>query len=215
MTLRSIAAAVLVAVVLTPAAAAHGGGGGRLGYHSTVVRLTPANAAIHVQVIDSDDRLEVHVDRDTTLIIDGYQNEPYLRFDDTGVYRNTLSPATYLNDDRYGHIKLPAQANPKATPVWVKVAPPGRTFDWHDHRIHWMSTTYPPVVSADKTIPHHIFNWTVPGTVDGKPFKIDGSLDYKPLPGQKFPVVLVIPLAILALAGGALVVLRNRRSGTR
>ena len=211
-TLRSVAAATLVAAVLAPAAAAHGGGGGRLGYHSTVIRLTPANPAVHVQVVDSDDRLQVHVDGNTTLIVDGYEKEPYLRFDPSGVFRNTLSPATYLNDDRYGSVELPADANPKAAPVWVKVAPAGRLYEWHDHRIHWMSTTYPPVVAADKSIPHHIFNWTVPGTVDGKRLQIKGSLDYKPLPSQKFPVVLVVPLILVAVGGVALVYLRNRRT---
>ena len=211
MTRRVIAAAAFVAAVLVPAAAAHGGGG-RLGYHSTVIRLTPPDPAVHVRVVDSDDRLQTRVDGNTVLIVDGYEKEPYLRFDPTGVYRNNRSPATYLNDDRYGNIKLPAAANPKASPQWVKVAPAGRTYEWHDHRIHWMSTTYPPKVAADKSVPHHIFNWTVPGTNDGKPFQINGSLDYKPLPDQKFPITLVVPLVLVALGGAVLVYVRNRRS---
>jgi len=211
MSRRALIAAALTAVVLAPAAAAHGGGGGRLGYSSTVVQLIPEQPAVHVQVLDSDDRLQVRVDGNHTLVIDGYQNDPYLRFDHTGVYRNARSPATYLNDARFGDVKLPPQANAKSTPMWVKVAAAGRSYEWHDHRIHWMSTTYPPVVARDKTVAHHIFDWTVPGTFDAKPLTIRGSLDYKPLPGGKFPIVLTIPLALLAVGGAALVYLRNRR----
>jgi hypothetical protein len=211
-TARVASVAALVACIVAPAAAAHGGGGGKLGYHSTVLRLVPAVAAVHVRVVDSDDRLQLSVTGNQTVVIDGYENEPYLRFGPTGVYRNTRSPATYLNDDRFGKVKLPTLADPKAEPQWTKVAPAGRVYEWHDHRIHWMSTTYPPVVSSDKKQPHHIFNWSVPGTVDGARFQIHGSLDYKPLPGQRFPILLIVPLIVLAVGGGALVYVRNRKA---
>ncbi len=211
MILRRAALVALAACVLAPAAAAHGGGGGRLGYHSGVVKLEPATPAINVRVVDSDDRLQMNVAGKQIVVINGYEKEPYLKFDPTGVYRNAHSPATYLNDDRFGNIDLPASADPKAEPQWVKVAPAGRVYEWHDHRIHWMSATYPPKVAANKKIAHHIFDWTVPGTVNGAPLQIEGTLDYRPLPGQKFPFLLVVPLALVAIGGGALVYWRNRR----
>jgi hypothetical protein len=204
-----IAAATLVALCASPAAVAHGGGAAK-GYRSTVTGVVPA-AGIEAAVLDGDDRLQLVVNGDRTVVIEGYEGEPYLRFGPDGVFENARSPAAYLNDDRYGQVELPDETDPDAAPRWRSVAPAGRAYDWHDHRIHWMAETYPPVVAADRSTPHHVFDWKVPGTIDGKPLAITGSLDYEPPPGQRFPRVLLIPLALLVALGGALVVLRRRR----
>jgi hypothetical protein len=145
-------------------------------------------------------------------VIEGYEGEPYLRFAPDGVYENSRSPATYLNEDRYGKIDIPDEADPDATPQWERVAPGGRAYDWHDHRIHWMSETYPPAVAADTSVSQHVFDWKVPGTIDGAPLEVTGSLDYEPLPGRSFPRVLLVPLALLLVLGIGLVVLRHRRT---
>jgi hypothetical protein len=42
------------------------------------------------------------------ILVPGYDGEPYLRFTADAVYRNERSPATYLNEDRYGGVELPA-----------------------------------------------------------------------------------------------------------
>lgn len=44
-------------------------------------------------------------------------------------------------------------------------------------------------------------DWNVPATENGKPFFIDGSLDYKPPPTKGFPVTLAIVLATLVGVG--------------
>ena len=137
------------------------------------------------------------------------QGEAYLSFRDGRVYRNNRSPATYLNDDRYGKVALPAQADPKAAPVWEEIGQ-RETYDWHDHRIHWMSPTLPPRVEAVKDEPQHVVDWTVPGTLDGQPLRISGSLDYEPPPSGN-PRVLVIIGVFLLFAGGSVIWLRHRR----
>ncbi len=200
---------VLVVLGNSPAAAPHGGGAAK-GYVSTVSSITPANGEIEAEILDADDRLQLSVRGDHVVVIDGYEGEPYLRFSSDGVERNRHSPATYLNDDRYGAVRLPAAADPKASPDWEPVAPAGRPYDWHDHRIHWMSTSYPPVVVADQSRPHRIFIWSVPGTIDGRRFAVHGHLDYAPLPGQRFPRLLVIPLVGLFLLAVAVALLRRR-----
>ena len=73
-----------------------------------------------------------------------------------------------------------------------------------------MSTSYPPVVVADQSRPHRIFIWSVPGTIDGRRFAVHGHLDYAPLPGQRFPRLLVIPLVGLFLLAVAVALLRRR-----
>jgi hypothetical protein len=205
---RALVSATLTALVVCSAASAHGGGGA-LGFRSKVTRITPTTQGVSVQVVDYDDRLELRNNTGKTLIILGYQGEPYLAFRDGRVYRNTHSPATYLNDDRYGQVALPAQADPKAPPDWDQVSP-REDYDWHDHRIHWMSRTLPPKIQAAKDKPHHVFNWTVPARLDGKPLTIAGTLNYQP-PPDKIPKVLIVILVLVAVLGAAAVWLRRRR----
>jgi hypothetical protein len=211
----STTAVALVALLLGPAALGHEGGGAAKGYASNVTAVQPAAPSLRLAVLDGDDRLQLRVDGPQTVVIHGYEGEPYLRFSPEGVDRNRRSPATYLNDDRYGKVRLPADADPDAPPEWERVGPAGRAYEWHDHRIHWMSPTYPPVVEAAKDRPHHVFDWKVPGTLDGRPLEIRGSLDYTPLPGQRFPKLLIVPVALVAVLGVALILLRRRRERRR
>ena len=102
----ALVSAGLATFCLAPSASAHGGGGGK-GYRSSIVRLVPASPFVHVTVVDSDDRLRLRVDGNHGVVINGYEGEPYLRFAPSGVYRNRRSPATYLNDDRYGEGQAP------------------------------------------------------------------------------------------------------------
>jgi LPXTG-motif cell wall-anchored protein len=204
--IKSVAVAALAALAVCPAAAAHGGGGA-LGFRSKVTRITPAALGVSVTVLDYDDRLELHNESGKPLVVLGYEGEPYLAFRDGRVYRNVHSPATYLNDDRFGNVALPAAADPKAQPAWEEVSP-HETFDWHDHRIHWMSTTLPPKVRAAKDEPHHVFDWTVPAELAGKPVTISGSLDYEP-PSSGNPTILLVLLGIVIVGGAALLWFRR------
>jgi hypothetical protein len=209
---RALVGAALAALVVCSAAAAHGGGGA-LGFRSKVTKITPAVQGLSVTVVDYDDRLQLRNDTGEPIVILGYQGEPYLAFRDGHVYRNTRSPATYLNDDRFGQVAIPEQADPKAPPLWEEVSP-REDFDWHDHRIHWMSRTLPPKVQAAKDEPHHVFDWSVPARLDGQPLKIAGTLDYEP-PPNKIPKPLIALLVAIVLAGGAAVWLRVRRERKR
>ena len=111
-----------------------------------------------VSVCDADDRLRLRNESGQPLVILGYQGEPYLVFRDGKCSGTEHSPATYLNDDRYGQVELPEEADPAAEPRWEEVAP-RETYEWHDHRIHWMSTTLPPKVEVANDQRHHVFDW--------------------------------------------------------
>ena len=96
-------------------------------------------------------------------MVPGYEGEPYLRFLKSGrVEVNVNSPARYLNEERYGGVTIPKTAGAKATPKWQLVAQGGE-YEWHEHRIHWMSTIEPPRVKASggKTL-MKVFDWNVP-----------------------------------------------------
>lgn len=212
MPLRIALATALVALVACPAAASHGGGAAQ-GYRSTVVRVVPELSGLAARVIDGDDEFELTNTGGREIVIEGYEGEPYLRFTREGVFENQRSPAAYLNDDRYANVEVPASADPKAAPDWKSVAA-GVQYSWHDHRVHWMSPAPPGKVAAAQDVEHHIFDWTVPGTVDGEKLTIDGSLDYAP-PKDGFPVgvLLAVVAASLALFAGVVWFGLRRRRG--
>jgi hypothetical protein len=211
--LRLLSAALLAALVACPAAAGHGDGASR-GYTSKVTAITPQLDGLTVQVLQGDDQLRLRNDSGRELLIEGYDGEPYLRFGaDGGVFRNVNSPATYLNEERYGGVDVPATASNTAAPRWERVAR-GGTYDWHDHRIHWMSTIDPAKVREAKDEPHHVFDWNVPGSVEAQPLAIRGSLDYEPPPKSSFNPILIAPLVALALAGAIVWWARRREETT-
>jgi hypothetical protein len=178
-----------------------------------VLSVTPDISGLSARVIDGDDELELTNTGGREIVIEGYEGEPYLRFTREAVFENQRSPAAYLNDDRYAAVEVPDSADPKASPEWKSVAA-GVQYGWHDHRVHWMSPVPPEKVSAAKDVEHHIFDWSVPGTVDGERLAIDGSLDYVPPSGGISPLVVVaVGAASLALFVGVLWFgLRRRRS---
>ena len=118
----ALAAAALAGLVAAPAAVAHGVGAAQ-GYVSTLTQLDPPALGVYVEVRGQDDRLRLSNTTGKVFVVDGYDGEPYLRFTPNGVYRNARSPATYLNADRFAQTPVPATANPKADPRWVRVAP--------------------------------------------------------------------------------------------
>jgi hypothetical protein len=198
---RALGVAALLACLLVPGAEAHFGTG-KLGYRSTIEGLQPRVRGVEVKVLYGDDQVWMNNRSGETVVIDGYGGEPYLRFAPRGIFVNINSPAEYLNQDRYGKSTVPKSASPKAAPNWKQLAG-GDVWAWHDHRIHYMSPTFPPVIAAAPRKPHHVFDWKVPATANGKRFFIAGSLDYKPPPVKKesFPVALVIALAVVIGAG--------------
>jgi hypothetical protein len=131
-----------------------------------------------------------------TVVIGGYQREPYLRLDDHGVWQNQHSPAVYL-DQAQTIDQLPPTADAKAKPEWVRLNE-GRTATWHDHRIHWMSASLPTVAKADPSHTHVIEDWTIPIVIDGKPGAIRGTLTY--VPTSKAGQILAWSLVGLILA---------------
>jgi hypothetical protein len=198
---RALGVAALVACLVAPGAQAHFNTA-KLGYRSTIEGLQPRVRGVETKVLYGDDQVWMNNRSGETVVIEGYGGEPYLRLAPKGIFVNINSPAGYLNQDRYGKSTVPKSASPKADPNWKQLAG-GDVWAWHDHRIHYMSSTFPPVISAAPDKPHHVFDWKVPATANGKTFFIAGSLDYKPPPkqSQSFPFALVIALAVV-IGGG-------------
>ena len=149
------------------------------GYVSTVSALVPPVLGVDARVLGGDDRLRVSNYSGKTIVVLGYEREPYLRFDKDGVWANTRSPAAHLNRFRRPHGLRPGVADPSAPPRWKLVAR-GVTYEWHDHRIHWVASEPPAGVQEHPDRIQRIFNWRVPGLADGKRFAISGFLGYAP-----------------------------------
>ena len=207
--LRLIAAvSALIALSAAPAANAHQG---NPNYRSVVERVVPKLPGLRLQVLNLDDRLELQNTTGKTVTIGGYQGEPYARvLGDGTVEVNRNSPAFYLNDSRTSTGTVPANAKAGATPSWQLVDRAGR-FQWHDHRIHWMSSI-PPQQVKDKSKRTKVFDWKVPLEVGTTKGSIDGTLFWAGTNGGGAPVGAYAGLAAIALLGlGAVVVVRRRR----
>jgi hypothetical protein len=179
---RALALLALVALGLPAAVIAHPGST-LTGYVSTVSAVVPNVLGVNALVLGGDDRLRISNYSGKTLVIMGYEGEPYLRFDETGVYANTLSPAAHLNRFRLPRPLKPGVADPSARPRWRRVAP-GVTYEWHDHRIHWTGREPPAGVREHPDRIQRIFTWRVPGRADGARFAITGFLGYAPDPSK-------------------------------
>jgi len=207
--------AAIAALAFVPAAAAHAPGEkSPEGYSSKVTSVSPKLGGITVAVVEGDDELELQNTTGKTVIVYGYDKEPYLRFDAKGVYENQHSPAAFLNDDRFGKTAVPKDASGEAVPEWLRVSG-GTSFSWHDHRIHWMSPIPPDPVRKDKNSEHHIYDWTVRASVDGKPLTIAGTLDYLPPESGGMSTGLIAGIGAgtaAVLAAAAAVLVRRRRA---
>jgi hypothetical protein len=204
----ALVAACLLAGLLTASAAWAKGGH----FESKIRAVKPAVSGLKLTVLEDDKYFHLQNETGRTVVVDGYDGEPYLRFRPDGVVeRNSHSPATYLNANRYGGQKVPPSASPSARPRWGPAAKNG-TFTWFDHRIHLTLKRPPPEVAKAKKR-KKIFDWEVPLTVGGRPARVVGTLVWEPASSSGgFPVWLVVVLAaavLLALA--AILLLRRRR----
>jgi hypothetical protein len=206
----AVAATFAVLCATAPVALAHEG---NPNYRSEVRAIAPAVPGLEARVLNYDDGIQFVYDGDRPLLVEGYRDEPYLRFNPDGrVEVNRHSPAAYLNEDRFAQVELPGRADHKAPPSWETVSENGR-YDWHDHRIHWMGEgTLPPQIK-DEGERTKVFDWAIPVSAGG-PAEVRGTLTWVGKDEGGFPVAAGLSLGG-ALVGGALLVVAVRRRRAR
>lgn len=186
--------------------------GSNYNYRSNITRITPEVPGLHLEVLEFADRLLLRNRTGKMVTVYGYQGEPYARvLADGAVEVNEHSPAYYLNQNFYGEVNVPSSASPTATPDWKLVDRTGQ-FEWHDHRIHYMSPALPAQVK-DESKRTKIFDWQVPIAVGSKPAAVDGQLFWVPEQGTKTPVAAIVALVLIVLAALAFVLVVRRRRG--
>ena len=176
---------VAAAFAFTPSSATYAHGGSDVEVTSNYrTRLTevPAEPGLDVEIVDITGTVRVGWHGEGQLVIFGYEGEPYLRLSPSGVERNSRSPATYLNQDRYANVAVPASADAKAEPEWAFLGS-DPVVQWHDHRNHWMTTIPPTQVTNDRGSTHVIFErWEIAVSIDGRDATIAGELTWVPPP---------------------------------
>ncbi len=202
--LARLAGAFVAALVLVPVpvVSAHGGMDTEVtSNYRTLLTGVPDVDGLNAEIVDISGTIRLTWNGRGTLVVYGYEDEPYLRISERGVERNTRSPASYLNEDRYASVEKPATADADAAPEW-KLISDNPSFQWHDHRNHWMSTVPPARVVADSDRSHVIFErWEIPIEIDGRRDSISGELAWVPPPsaGWWYTVAGLVALAAAAV----------------
>ncbi len=227
---RLAAACALGALLLPPALPAHAqtptgasreaespidDQGSSYHYRTYITHIVPTVPGLSLHVLEFADRLLMVNHTGRTVTVYGYYNEPYARIRANGVVEvNLHSPAYYLNQNFYADVTVPAFATSGAAAAWT-VIDRANQFEWHDHRIHWMSPTVPPIVT-DQARRTKVFAWQVPLRVGAQPATIDGQLYWVPEEGTRTPISAIVALVVIVLLGAGVVVLvrRWRRSVT-
>lgn len=181
-------------------------------YRSNITAISPAVPGLSVEVLEFADRLLLRNHTGKTVTVYGYEGEPYARvLPDGAAEQNMRAPATYLNTNFYAQVSVPASASPSDPPRWEVIDRTGQ-FEWHDHRIHWMSPV-PPARVKNKRSRTLIFDWRVPISVGATKGAIEGQLFWTP-ESSKAPVAVIV-LGVAIAACGLLFVLFVRRRRAR
>jgi hypothetical protein len=181
-------------------------------YRSYINSVTPRVAGLSFQVLEFADRILMTNHTGKTVTIYGYEGEPYARVLANGTAeQNVRSPATYLNTNFYAEVTVPPIADASAPPKWEVIDRTGR-FEWHDHRIHWMSPVPPAKVknTSRRTL---IFDWQVPIMVGTTKGAIAGQLFWTP-ESSRAPLAVII-LGVVIVVGGLLFVAFVQRRRAR
>jgi hypothetical protein len=204
-----VAAAALgwIGISAVPASAHSVSGVSATNLQTNLRSVAPALPGLKVKVVESGSRMEVTNKSGKEIVVLGYKDEPYLRIGPDGVFRNRLSPATYINKSREGQDPPEAATKAKVGDTdWEKVSsePVAR---WHDHRIHWMSPNDPPEARA-RPGERHVINaeWVVPMRLGAETISAKGDLVWEPgpsaLPWYLLVVVLIAGVVLLGRGAG-------------
>jgi hypothetical protein len=199
-TRRRLLLVVAVIVALGAPAEARAHGTAQVNALDFVARITSVGRspdAIHAAVIDGGRRFSLRVSGSHTVVVLGYEGEPFLRFSSAGVDVNDRSATA-------GIVKIASRGSepaldPRAPPRWSLRSSTNR-YAWHDHRLG------PKPGRAYGR--GNVAGWAIPIVVDGSRERITGRLWHARGPSI-WPWLGLLVLS--ALAATALGRLRNRR----
>lgn len=159
-------------------------------WSSSITSLSPSTEAVSIEVVAGGEAVRLTAQPGHTVVVLGYQNEPYLRITTEGeVQANDRSPTFWANQSATRTGSVPATADTNAEPEWTTIATDGSTL-WHDHRAHAM----PGIATAT--------HWTILLTVDGVPVIVRGELTRAPTHAPLLEIILAILSSALVVVLG-------------
>lgn len=189
---RIVAALTMLAIVTAPTPAS-ADPPGPTDFATSVLSIEPPTDGIDIEIVGGDSFVLLTNTTTRTVEVIGYTGEPYLRFLPGGtVEQNRLSPAVYLNEERFGG-EIPAFADAAAAPEWEEVADDG-SHAWHDHRAHLM--TGPPVNTSPG---EQVLADVIPLFVDGEEVDVSVVSFWQTAP-SRLPLVVGAILGCVAAA---------------
>jgi hypothetical protein len=181
-------------------------------FDTQLVSVLPALPGLSVTVADNGEWVTLTNTSATTVVVSGYDGEPYLRIGRDGVWQNILSPSTYLNQSLQ-IVPVPDIADPKAPPRWVGLNT-SRTARWHDRRVRWTSAEIPAAVKNNLGSAHLVSTWTIRALQGDTPIAITGTLSWRPASGVYYALILpAVATLLLGVAGLVIPRVRRRRLG--
>lgn len=196
---------VFSAATATPAAAhsnpAH--------YVTKVTSIDPAIPGVHIGADTDGSYLTVTNPTRRTVIVLGYDHEPYLKITANGVWHNTHSRTAYRNGDLANTPSSPAAT---ASPTWDQIANSGK-FRFHDQRLHWTGDSPPSAVTQEPRKRHLLKTWTIDLLVDDTPVTVTGTLTW--YPGDNHTAWLAFGLiSTIVLVGFVIAIIRDEKRKT-
>lgn len=208
----ALTAAAIGAAIATTPASAHTMGPD---FSSVFRGISPAIPGVSVRIEEDGARIALVNHSDRSLVILGYQGEPYIRFRPGGIVeRNSRSVTTSLHQAAAGSPLLAASAfDDRGVPArWTIVGRHGR-FSWHDQRIQWVGSDRPANVT-DVNRRTRISDWSIPMRIESRATAIRGTLFWigRPKPAPSWPLLAFVGTVV---AAGISSMLLNRRHRAR
>ena len=167
-----------------PGAQAHGGRRSS-GYVSCFSSLDPSVFGVLVNVFGRDNRIQLSNYSGKTVVVLGYEGEPYLGFTRAGSTRTCARPTTYLNRVRAGR-PCPRRPTRGAAPRWQKVAARARpSRGTTTGSAGWARSRRPSVASGAGRLASRSSAGAFPRPPAASAFAIKGFLGWAPPPGRR------------------------------
>lgn len=185
----------MLMVGAAPPASAHANPGN---YVTAITSVQPSVLGLDVSAESDGSFLTITNRTGRTLVVNGYEDEAFLKITAHGTWQNTRSPTARVNagdterDSRSGLDTL-------AAPVWKQIATTN-TYRYHDHRIGWMGKGRPSVVVDDVNALHVIATWAIDLQIDRTKITINGTLTWVPT-GFGLADILFVVICVACIVG--------------
>lgn len=205
LTLRAAVAAATTAVALLALASpaeAHPlhYGDDASNWVSVVTAVRPAGA-VRAVIGDGVQRITVSLQGADDVVVDGYDNEPFVLLRPGGAWVNTRSRTWYAVQGP--QVTVPSTVGDSSAPAWHRVSHTA-SWSWHDARTHWPGFALPPPVEADPGHRQHVLDWQIALRADGEAGAIAGQLDWVPGPSGGSGAAIATGAFVVILALGLL-----------